>query len=145
MDSALLCSEKMVKNYNAKYFPLLGKDDTLALKVVRDNHRETNFFDEIHLSVRVSLRNLKRGRLGVLFPEGQSYLHLTSNSCPTCLEQNEWAYQQELGKVYVKVNQIQHPFQSLSIDPLGHIKVRAFSKSRKVVNTCLDTGTVFFS
>ena len=50
--------------------------------------------------------------------------------------------------MYVKVNQFQHPFQNVSIDPLGRLKVKAFSKSRKVVKAspllalCLDTGAV---
>ena len=89
-----------------KYLPLLGKDDRLALKLVRDSHVQDTFLDKVHLSVRSS-----RGRLGMLFPEGRSYLHLISNSCPRCLEQNEWAYEQELGSVYVNVNQFQHPCQ----------------------------------
>ena len=84
---------KMLKNYNAKFLPLLGKDDPLALKLVRNNYVQDIFLDKVHLSVRASLRNLTRGRLGVLFPEGRSYVNLISNSCPRCLEQNEWAYE----------------------------------------------------
>ena len=44
----------------------------------------------------------------MLCPEGRSYLNLISNSCPRCLEQIAWAYEQELGKVYVKMDQFQH-------------------------------------
>ena len=53
----------------------------------------------------------------MLFLEGQSYLNLISNNCPKCLEQNECAYEQELGKVYSKVDRFQDPFQRVSIDP----------------------------
>ena len=48
----------------------------------------------------------------------------------------------------MKVNQFQHPFQNVSIDPLGHLEVRAFSKSPKIVKVWpllarrLDTGDV---
>ena len=48
---------------------------------------------------------------------------------------NEWAYNQELGKVYVKVDQFQYPYQRVSVDPLGHIEVKAFTTSRKAVKT----------
>ena len=63
-------------------------------------------------------------------------------------EQNEWCYQQELEKVYVKLDQFEHPFQNVSIDPLGYLEGRAFSKSRKIVKLwpllgrCLDKGAV---
>ena len=46
------------------------------------------------------------------------------------------------------MDQFQHPSQRVSIEPLGHIEVRAFQKSRKVVKAwplltrCFDTGAV---
>ena len=59
--------------------------------------------------------------------------HQIPNSFPRCLEQSEWGYKQELGKIYVKLDEFDLPFQNISIDPLGHIDVKAFSKSRKIV------------
>ena len=111
--------DQMLKNYNTRYLPLLGNDNLLALRLVIDNHVQDTFLDKVHLSVRTSRRNITRGLFGVLFPEGRSYLRLIFNTCPRCLEQNEWAYKQELRKVYVKVDQFQQPFQQLSIDPLA--------------------------
>ena len=53
-----------------KYLPILGKDDSLAIQLVRDSHVENTFFDKVHMPVRVSLRDLTRGKYSVLFPEG---------------------------------------------------------------------------
>ena len=66
------------------------------------------------------------------------------------MEQSEWCYEQELGKIYVKLDEFDHPFQNISVDPLGHMEVKAFSKSRKIMKVwlllirCVDTGTVLY-
>ena len=81
-------------------------------------------------------------------PEARKYLNQIVNSCPRCLEHLEWCYEQELGKVYVKLDEFEHPFQNISIDPLGHTEVKAFCKCRKIVKVwpllarCMDTGSV---
>ena len=86
--------DKMIKSYNTRYLPILGKQDPLALNLVRDHYVDKTFLDKVHLSVRTSLRNLSRSRLGVLFPEARAYLYQIANSCPRFLEQSEWCYQQ---------------------------------------------------
>ena len=50
--------------------------------------------------------------------------------------------------MYVKLNTFNHPFESTSLDPLGHMEVKAFNNSRKVVKLypllirCINTGAV---
>ena len=66
-------------------------------------------------------------------------------------EQAEYSYDQQLGNIYVKLNTFQHPFENISLDPLGHIEVKAFNNARKVVKLrpllvrCVDTRTVSVS
>ena len=102
--------DKMMKKYNTRFLPILGKQDPLALKLVRDHHVENSFLDKVHLSIRTSLKNLSRGRFRIFFPEGRTYLHQMVNTSPRCLEQSEWCYKQELGKIYVKLDEFDHAF-----------------------------------
>ena len=67
---------------------------------------ENSFIDKVHLSIRILLRNLSGGKFGNLFLEARTYLHQIVNSCPRCLEQSEWCYEQELGKIYVKMDDL---------------------------------------
>ena len=70
------------------------------------------------------------------------------NSCSKCLEQSEWYYQQQLGNIYDKMDGFEHAFQNISLDPLGYMEVKAFNKSRKIVEVwplligCVDTGAI---
>ena len=70
------------------------------------------------------------------------------STCVRCCEQAEYSYDQALGNIYVKLNTFQHPFENISLDPLGHIEVKAFNSARKVVKLypllirCIDTGRV---
>ena len=134
---------KMMQDYNTKFLPILGRDEPLVLKLTSDRHVQDSFLDKVHLSIRTSLRNLSRGRFGILYPEARAYLHQIVNSCPKCLEQSEWCYQQQLDN-----NSFERAFQNISLDPLGHLEVKAFSNSRKLVKVWLllirymDTGAV---
>ena len=65
--------EKMVECYNTRYLPILGKNDPLALRLTRDSHVEDSFLPKIHLPVRTSVRNLCKGKYGVLYPNARSY------------------------------------------------------------------------
>jgi len=64
---------KMMQHYNTKSLAILGKHDPLALKLTRDHHVQDSFMDKVHLSIRTSLRNLSRGRFGILYPEARAY------------------------------------------------------------------------
>ena len=59
--------QKMLEHYNTKFLPILGKGDPLAIKLTRDSHVEDSLLQKIHLPVRTSLRNLSRGKFGILF------------------------------------------------------------------------------
>ena len=52
----------------------------------------------------------------MLIPEARTYLR--------CLEQDRYTYKQEIGHVYTRVNSFSHPFQYISVDPLGPIEVK---------------------
>ena len=77
--------EKVMKLYYSKFLPILGKDDPLVLKLTRDQHMQNSFLDKIHLSIRTTLRNLSKGKYGILYPEARAYLHQIVNTCPKCL------------------------------------------------------------
>ena len=59
--------QKMLEHYNTKFLPILSKGDPLAIKLTRDNHVENSLLQEIHLPVRTTIRNLSRGKFGILF------------------------------------------------------------------------------
>ena len=65
----------------------------------KDQHVHNSFLDKIYLSIRTSLRNLSKGKYGILYPETKAYLHQIVNTCPKCLQQSEWWYQQQSGKI----------------------------------------------
>ena len=140
--------QKMLEHYNTRYLPILGKRDPLAIKMTRDCHVEESLLQKIHLPVRASIRNLSKGKFGILFPEARNCLHQIASTCVRCCEQAEYSYDQTLGNIYVKLNTFHHPFENISLDPLGHIEVKAFNNARKVVKLwpllvrCIDTGGV---
>ena len=53
-----------------------------------------------------------------------------------------------MGDVYTRVHCFNHPFQHVSVDPLGPIEVTMFARSHKttkiypLIVRCLDTGCV---
>ena len=140
--------DKMVQYYNTKFLPILGKNDPLALKLTRNNHVQESFLEKVHIPITTSLRNLSKGKFEVLYPDARNYLHQIADTCTRCCEQSEWSYQQQLGKIYVKMDTFQHAFENISLDPLGNLEVKAFNNSRKVVKLwpllirCFDNGGV---
>ena len=140
--------QKMREHYDTRYLPILGKGDPLAIKMTRDNHVEKSLLQDIHLPVRTTVRNLARGKFGILFLDARKCLNQIVSTCVRCCEQAQYSYDQALGNIYVKLNTFNHPFESISLDPLGHMEVKAFNNSRKVVKLypllirCIDTGAV---
>ena len=73
--------QKMSQNYETRYLPVLGKGDPLAIKMTRDNHVEKSFLQDIHLPVRTTVRNLARGKFGILFLDARRCLSQIVNIC----------------------------------------------------------------
>ena len=94
-----LDQDTMLRKYNINFMPIFGKDDPLPLKLTRDSHTEDTLFERVHKPIRASLQDLTIGKYGVLSPEDRSYMKLIHNTCPRCLEQDEFAYEAEFGNV----------------------------------------------
>ena len=101
--------QKMLEHYNTKFLPILDKGDPLVIKLTRDSHVEDSLLQKIHLPFRTSLRNLSRGKFGILFLDARSCLNQIVSTCVRCCEQAEYSYDQALGNIYVKLNTFKHP------------------------------------
>ena len=113
----ILDPQKMLEHYNTKFLPIWGKGDLLAIKLTRDSYVEDSLLQKIHLPVRTSLRNLSRGKFGILFLDARNCLNQIVSTCVRCCEQAEYSYDQAFGNIYVKLNTFQHPFENISLDP----------------------------
>ena len=115
---------------------------------MRDSHTDNTPFQKIHRPISSSIRSLTRGRFGALIPEARTYLKLIRSTCVRCFEQDGYLYDQEMGQVFTRAHYFNYPFQHVSVDPLGPVEVKLFSKSRRttkiypLVIRCLDTGAL---
>ena len=131
--------------FGTKYIPVLGTDDPLRTQLMRRAHEmHSGASREIHHLEKTTIANLVSGQVGVTWKNEKKEIKSYISRCGVCLKFRKEKCAPPLGKSLFRVRACKRPFEHVSADPLGAIRVREkMAQTHKIyplIIACLQTG-----
>ena len=129
--------------------PVIDSQDPLTVKFIRMKHQlGRKIGRQVHLNRNTMCQNLVRGQVGVKWHNKQLHLKRYVLEYGVCNKFKHAKARPELGNSLVRVNATLLPWQNISINPLGHIRVIIngvnSTKVYPLIVSDINTGVICF-
>jgi hypothetical protein len=111
--------------FDAKMLPVIDSHDPLTIKLIRMKHQQgEELVRPAHFNKKATNQNLVRGQVGATWYKKQLQIKQYVKNCGVCNRFNtSTRIRSDLGNSLVRTRATLAPWQNVSIDPLGHVRV----------------------
>ena len=131
--------------FGTRYLPVLGSDDPLRVQLMRRAHKlNLTASKEMHHLEKTTIAHLVSGQVGVTWKKEKQDIKRLIRRCGICLKFRKEKCAPPLGKSLFRTQGCKRPFEYISADPLGPVRVREkMAQTQKIyplIIACLQTG-----
>ena len=143
--SLRLQSHKAMEIYGTRFLPILGSNDPLIRKVIRNGHELGSGTERrTHNLEKTSNSEIVKGEMGLTWKTQVRDVKSFIGTCGICLRFRRILCRPPLGKTLFRVHKDIQPFSHISLDPVGGIRVQGkgmqTAKIYPLVGVCLASG-----
>ena len=134
--------------FKTRTLPVISGNDPLAPKLIRHSHLTSSPYGTAHANQKATEANSMRGKFGSYVTNAKRLVREISYNCLTCNKYREKLTKIRMGDLSVRISTCPRPFQSISVDPQGHVDCKPWVGARTTIQCyplmikCLESGAI---
>ena len=135
--------------FDAEMLPVIDSKDPLTFKFIRMKHQLGGKIGRaVHFNRKTTCQDLVRSQVGVTWYKKQLHVKKYIEECGVCNKFKNTKARPKLGNSLTRINALGKPWQNVSIDPLGHVRViingANSTKVYPLIVADINTGAICF-
>ena len=134
--------------FKTSSLPIICGQDPLSVKLIRHAHLKPSIFGNSHANQKGTEANCMKGNFGAFIVNVRALVRELSFNCLACNKYREKLARVKMGDISVRISAKPRPFQTISIDPLGHTQLKPWVDARTsilcypLLIKCLETSAI---